>query len=270
LPRAFAGIGRAVTGGLRWLVLASGAGGRFGQGFHGGVIGDPAPGAGLRGLARTIANEYPEALVRALDLDTKDTPRAIARRIMAELLAAESPVVVGHEGGLRHGLELLPAEPLGDGALDLGRDAVVLLTGGEHEVTARTALELARTTGCHIELMARAPERDLRLEALEEHAASVRCHAGDARDPQAVRSVAENVHLTHRRLDGVIHAAALGETPRDLDRAYRAKLDGAAALAQAVRPDLGFFAVLCGLAGVRGDRGRAGEAAAEDACGTHP
>ncbi|MEU5993009.1 beta-ketoacyl synthase N-terminal-like domain-containing protein [Spirillospora sp. NPDC047418] len=268
LPGAFAGIGRAVTGGLRWLVLASGAGGRFGHGFHGGGIGDPAPGAGLRGLARTLANEYPEALVRALDLDTKDTPRAIARRIMAELLAPDAPVVVGHEGGLRHGLELLPAEPLGDGAPDLGRDAVVLLTGGEHEVTARTALELARTTGCHIELMARASGRDLRPEALEEHAASVRFHAGDARDPQAVRSVAENVQLTHRRLDGVIHAAALGEAPRDLENTYRAKVDGAAALARAVRPDLGFFAVLCGLAGVRGDRGRAGDAAAEDACGT--
>ncbi|CNF88991.1 polyketide synthase family protein [Mycobacterium tuberculosis] len=269
LPRAFAGIGRALTGGdLRWLVLASGAGGTFGHGFHGGGIGDPAPGAGLRGLARTIANEYPEVLVRALDLDTKDTPRAIARRIMAELLAADGPVVVGHEGGLRNGLELLPAEPLADGALDLGRDAVVLLTGGEHEVTARTALELARTTGCRIELMARAPEQDLRLEALEEHAASVRFHPGDARDPQAVRNVAENVHMTHRRLDGVIHAAGLGETPRELHRAYRAKVDGAAALAQAVRPDLGFFAVLCGLAGLRGDRGRAGDAAAEDACGT--
>ncbi|NKZ04522.1 SDR family NAD(P)-dependent oxidoreductase [Actinomadura latina] len=269
LPRAFAGIGRALSGDPRWVVLASGAGGTFGRGFHGGVVGDPVPGAGLRGLARTVARERPEALVRALDLDTEDTPRAIARRIMAELLAAGAPVVVGHEGGLRRGLELPPSGPPdGDGGPEIGRDGVVLLTGGEHGVAARTALELARTSGCHIELMGRAPESDMTLEALREHAASVRYHAGDAQDPQALRNAVENVRLTHRRLDGVIHAAALAGTPEEPDQAYRAKVDSAAALAEALPPDAGFFVVLCGLAGAPGDRGRAGDAAADDACGT--
>ncbi|MFA1545697.1 beta-ketoacyl synthase N-terminal-like domain-containing protein [Actinomadura chokoriensis] len=266
LPQAFAGIRRALDGGLRWLVLAGGSGGTFGSRFRGGAVGDPAPGAGLRGLARTVAKEYPEALVRALDMDTEDTPRAIARRIMAELTAAGAPVVVGHEGGLRHGLELLPAEPPGGGTLDLGRDGVVLLTGAEHRVTARAALELVRTSGCHIELMGRAPEPD--LGALREHAAGVRYHAGDARDPQTVRSVVESAYQTHRRLDGVIHGAGLEEHQSSPEEAYRAKVDVASALAQAVRPDLGFFAVLCGLAGVDGERGRAGDAAADDACGT--
>ncbi len=256
LPWAFAGIGRALEGEPRWLVLASGAGGTFGQGFAGGAAGDPAPGAGLRGLARTLARERPEALVRALDMDTDDTPRAIARRIMAELLAPDGPVAVGHRGGVRRGLELLPSEPP-DGAPDLGRDAVVVLTGGEHEVVARTALELARTSGCHIELMGRTPEQDVRL--MREHAASVRYHVGDARDAQAVRSLVENVQLTHRRLDGVIHAAGFAETPGGLEEAYRARVDGAAALAQAVPSGVGFFAVLCGL---RGDDMQAGD----DAC----
>jgi NAD(P)H-dependent flavin oxidoreductase YrpB (nitropropane dioxygenase family) len=262
LPSAFAGIERALSGEPRWLVLA---GGTLGHGFRGG-IGDPAPEAGLRGLARTLAHEYPEALVRALDLDTKDTPRAIARRIMAELLTADAPVAVGHEGGLRRGLHLLPSEPpQGDGVPKLGADGVVLLTGGEHEVIVRAALELARTSGCHIELMGRAPEQDI-PEALREHAASVRYHAGDARDAQAVRYVAENVQMAHRRLDGVIHAA-VGEMPESLGAAYRAKVDSASALARTVMPDVEFFAVLCGLAGVH-DQGQAGDAAADDACGT--
>ncbi|NVI88029.1 nitronate monooxygenase [Actinomadura sp. BRA 177] len=260
LPSAFAGIGRALSGELRWLVLA---GGTFGHGFRGG-IGDPAPEAGLRGLARMLAHEYPEALVRALDLDTKDTPRAIARRIMAELLTAEAPVVVAHEGGRRRGLQLLPSEPpQGEGVPKLGPDGVVLLTGGEHEVIVRAALELARTSGCHIELMGRTQDIP---DALEEHAASVRYHAGDARDAQAVRNVAENVQMAHRRLDGVIHTAG-GEMPESLGDAYRAKVDSASALAQTVMPDVGFFAVLCGLAGVH-DQGQAGDAAADDACGT--
>jgi acyl transferase domain-containing protein len=268
LPGAFAGIRRALEGGLRWLVLASGAGGTFGHRFRGGGIGDPAPGAGLRGLARTVAGEHPEALVRAVDMDTKETPRAIAQRVMAELLAAEAPVVVGHEHGLRHGLELLPAEPLGGGPADLGlgRDAVVLLTGAEHELTVRLAMELARTSGCHIELVGGAAEENLLLGDLREHAASVRYHA--VGDPYALQRVVEDVHHTHRRLDGVIHGAALPEAADSHERAYRAKVEAAVALVQAVRPDLGFLAVLCGLAGVRGERGRAGDAAADDACGT--
>jgi hypothetical protein len=113
--------------------------------------------------------------------------------------------------------------------------------------------------------MGRAPEQDI-PEALREHAASVRYHAGDARDAQAVRYVAENVQMAHRRLDGVIHAA-VGEMPESLGAAYRAKVDSASALARTVMPDVEFFAVLCGLAGVH-DQGQAGDAAADDACGT--
>ncbi|WP_433462933.1 SDR family NAD(P)-dependent oxidoreductase [Spirillospora sp. CA-128828] len=318
LPQAFEGIRDALAGGLRWLVLASGAGGTFGRRFDGGGIGDPGPGAGLRGLAQTVALEYPEVLVRALDVDTKDTPRAIAHRIMAELLTADAPVVVGHEGGLRHGLDVVPAATPPERALDLGPDGVVLLTGGARGITARVALELARTSGCHIEVMGRTPEpagepefpdvpdeaglrrtlvasgesrpaeieatvrrilteREIRrnLVALEEHAASVRYHAGDVREPHVVRDVVDGIHLRHRRLDGVVHGAGLVEdrlirdtTPESFARVYRTKADGAAALVQAVRPGLGFFVVFGSVAGVHGNRGQAGYAAANDACDT--
>ncbi|MEU8800074.1 SDR family NAD(P)-dependent oxidoreductase [Spirillospora sp. NPDC048819] len=322
LPQAYAGIRRALAGGLRWLVVGSGAGGRFGRRFDGGGIGDPAPGAGLRGLARTVAQEYPEVLVRALDVDTEDTPRAIAQRIMAELLDAEAPVVVGHEGDLRHGLSVVPAEPPGEppvtGAPPPGPDGVVLLTGGARGVTAQVALELARTSGCHIEVMGRTPEpvdgpafadvpdeAGLRralvasgegetgeieatvrrilaerethrnLEALREHAASVRYHSGDVRNAHAVRDVVTGAYRRHGRLDGVVHGAGLVEnrlvrdmTPESFEHLYRTKVDGACALAQAVEPDIGFFVVLGGIAGVHGVRGQVAHAAASDACDT--
>ncbi|MEU9845500.1 SDR family NAD(P)-dependent oxidoreductase [Actinomadura sp. NPDC048032] len=321
LPQAFAGVRQALAGGLRWLVFASGAGGTFGHRFGGGAVGDPGPGAGLAGLARTIAREYPEMLVRALDVDTKDTPRAIAQRILAELLTADAPVVVGHEGGRRNALDLIPAGPPGGGAAagpDLGPDGVVLLTGGARGATARVALEFARTSGCHVELVGRTPEpegepefpgaedeaglrralvahgeeqpaeieatvrrllaeREIRrtLTALSGHAASVRYHAADVRKPAAVRAVLDDVYRRHRRLDGVVHGAGLAgdrlvrdTSPESFARVYRTKVDGAAALVQAVRPGLGFFVVLGGLAGEHGDRGQAGCAAAGDACGT--
>ncbi|TDD58421.1 SDR family NAD(P)-dependent oxidoreductase, partial [Actinomadura rubrisoli] len=282
-------------------------------------VGDPTPGAGLRGLARTVAQEYPEVLVRAVDVDTKDTPRAVAQRIVAELLDADAPVAVGHEGDLRRGLTLVREELAGEARVaDLGPDGVVLLTGGARGITARAALALARTSGCHIEVMGRTPEpadapafpeaRDeasLRralvarggrapaeieaairrilaerevhrnLETLRRDAASVAYHAGDVRDPQAVRDVVEDVYLRHGRLDGVIHGAGLVEDrlvrdkePESFGRVYRTKVDGACALAAAVRPDVGFFVVFGSVAGVHGNRGQVDYSAANDACDT--
>ncbi|KAB2379975.1 SDR family NAD(P)-dependent oxidoreductase [Actinomadura montaniterrae] len=318
LPDAYAGIRGALAGGLRWLVVASGAGGTFGRAFDGGGIGDPGPGAGLRGLARTVAQEYPDTLVRAVDVDTKDTPRAIALRILAELLDARGPVVVGHEGDLRHTTRLVPAELRGEARVPLERDGVVLLTGGARGVTARVALELARTTGCHIEVMGRTlepvgpasfpdvpdeaglrralvaqggrrpaeieatvrrilAEREIRanLDALKEHAASVRYHAGDVREPRVVRDVVDRVYLRHGRLDGVVHGAGIVEDrlvrdkePQSFERVYRTKVDGASALAAAVKPDVGFFVVFGSVAGVHGNRGQADYAAANEACDT--
>ncbi|TDC60033.1 SDR family NAD(P)-dependent oxidoreductase, partial [Actinomadura sp. GC306] len=252
--------------------------------------------------------------VRALDVDTKDTPRAIAWRMLAELLDTGAPVVVGHEGGVRRGLTLVPAELSGEPVVPLDADGVVLLTGGARGVTARVALELARTSRCHIEIMGRTPEpvgepeypdipdeaglrralvaagrsqdieptirqilvdREIRrnLEALREHAASVRYHSGDVRDGFTVRELVGGVHRRHGRLDGIVHGAGLVENrliqdkmPLSFERVYRTKVDGACALAQAAKPNLGFFVVLGGLAGVQGARGEADHAAASDAC----
>src|SRR5690606_11963259 len=106
----------------------------------------------------TVAQEYPEVLVRALDLDTKATPRAIALRILAELLDADAPVAVGHEGRLRLGFTLVPQELDGEPVVPLAHDGVVLISGEARGFTAHVALELARTSGCHIEFLSRAPE----------------------------------------------------------------------------------------------------------------
>ncbi|MBW8484788.1 type I polyketide synthase [Actinomadura parmotrematis] len=158
LPGAYAGIRDTLAIGPRWLLLASGAGGAFGHRYDGGA-GDPTPGAGLRGLARTLALEYPGTRVRAVDLDVKDSPRALALRVLAELLDEDGPVEVGYEGDRRRTLAVAPAALADDGRpLALGSGGVVLLTGGARGITARVALALARTTGCHVELVGRTPE----------------------------------------------------------------------------------------------------------------
>ncbi|MCX5447780.1 type I polyketide synthase [Streptomyces nigrescens] len=160
LPGQFEGWRTALTGGARRLLLATAAGGTFGQDATEDAP-DPLPGAGLRGFARTAALEYPDVLIRAVDIDPKDRPERIAAHLLAELCAPGEPVVVGRTNGTRTTLRTVPA-PLPDdrtvlGRPSLGAGSVVLLTGGARGITARTALALARAHGCHIELLGRTP-----------------------------------------------------------------------------------------------------------------
>ncbi|CAM5651454.1 hypothetical protein SAVIM338S_06533 [Streptomyces avidinii] len=159
LPEAFPALQRTLTGGVRRLLLVTGNGG--------------APGAGLHGFARSAALEFPGRLIRAVDVHPKEDPERIAAQLVAELsditaeLAGASgaaadpgPASVGYtaQGG-RVTRRPVPA-PLGPAEVRpaLGPDSVVLLTGGARGITARTALALARATGCHVELMGRTPQ----------------------------------------------------------------------------------------------------------------
>ncbi|WP_221889761.1 SDR family NAD(P)-dependent oxidoreductase [Streptomyces sp. WAC06614] len=149
LPEVFGGLRRVLTGGVRWLVLVTGTAADPGA--------DPVPGAGIHGFARTAALEYPGTVVRAVDVDPKDHPERVAARLLAELCTPDGPASVTYgPDGARCARQAVPGgtAPL-RGELPLDRDAVVLLTGGARGITARTALALARATGCHVELLGR-------------------------------------------------------------------------------------------------------------------
>ncbi|MFD9481043.1 SDR family NAD(P)-dependent oxidoreductase [Streptomyces nojiriensis] len=154
LPEAFPGLRQALTTGTPRLLLVTGPG---------------TPGAGLHGFARSAALEYPDALVRAVRIHPKEDPERIAAQLVAELTdgadgngsGSGSGTSVGYTAeGARVARVPVPA-PLPAGPDDpplLDRNAVVLLTGGARGITARTALALARATGCHVELVGRTPE----------------------------------------------------------------------------------------------------------------
>ncbi|KOG43933.1 erythronolide synthase [Streptomyces decoyicus] len=173
LPGQYAGLRAALTGGARWLLLATAAGGTFGHDATEEAP-DPLPGAGLRGFARTAALEYPEVLIRAVDIDPKDRPERIAAHLLAELCAPGEPVVVGRTNGTRTTLRTvptpLPRDRAATGRPPLGADAVVLLTGGARGITARTAHALARAHGCHIELLGRTPLKETPEDPVLAHA----------------------------------------------------------------------------------------------------
>ncbi|MFD9370903.1 SDR family NAD(P)-dependent oxidoreductase [Streptomyces sp. NPDC060020] len=146
LPQLFPALRRTLTGGTQRLLLVTAPG---------------TPAAGLHGFARSAALEFPGALVRAVDVHPKEAPEQIAAQLLAELGCDAPHSSVGYTPeGTRTTRTPVPA-PLStaDGsAQPLGPDSVVLLTGGARGITARTALALARTTGCHIELLGRTPE----------------------------------------------------------------------------------------------------------------
>ncbi len=170
LPGAFPALRAAALGGSRRVLVVTGNGGRFGQAVAGEdgsaerrrtdtgpAAVQPTPGAGLAGLVRTIALEVPGLALRAVDVEPKEEPRGIAENLFVELLQPGGPVVVGYREGVR-ALPSVGESPLvGAGELPAGldRSSVVLLTGGARGITAAVAVELARRSGCAIELIGR-------------------------------------------------------------------------------------------------------------------
>ncbi|MGH3830832.1 MAG: SDR family oxidoreductase [Pseudonocardiaceae bacterium] len=155
LPDGFAGLRDAVLGGVSQLLVATGSGGRFGRAHNPNGV----AGVGLAGLVRTIAREFPDRLVRVIDVDPKEEPVHIAGYLLAELLTRHAPTAVGCAAGQRVTLRLTPA-PLDPGAVRTPRlrpDSVVLLTGGARGITARVAIGLAQAGAGHLELIGRTP-----------------------------------------------------------------------------------------------------------------
>lgn len=154
LPDAFPVFQAALARGPRQLLAVQGADGGS---------------AGLHGLFRTVAREYPDTVARVVEVaDT--APDAVADALIAELLAPDSEPVVLRTAAGRHGLELVEtplgalatngAGPAGDGvaeasAIGLDRDSVVLLVGGARGITAKFAVALAAASRCRIELLGR-------------------------------------------------------------------------------------------------------------------
>ncbi|WP_242424155.1 SDR family NAD(P)-dependent oxidoreductase, partial [Frankia sp. EI5c] len=298
LPAGFPALRAAALAGPRRLVVVTGLGGDLGRG---GESVEPAAGVGLAGLVRTLAHELSDTQVRLVDIHPKAQPRRIAERLLAELFDPAAPIVVGYRDDVRISPELRAveladagADPAAAGGALAGLDAagVVLLTGGARGITARTALALARATGCAVELVGRTPlprgpedpataaaqdapalrraliaagvrrpaqieqrigrilaEREIRatLATLAETASSVRYHAIDVRDGAALAEVIADVYRRHGRLDGVVHGAGVlddrllrSKTPESFDRVFGTKVDGARALLDALRPDVGF------------------------------
>jgi acyl transferase domain-containing protein/NAD(P)H-dependent flavin oxidoreductase YrpB (nitropropane dioxygenase family)/NADP-dependent 3-hydroxy acid dehydrogenase YdfG len=147
------------------VVAATARGGRFG--IDGEADGFPG-GAGVAGFLKTLALEWPEARVKAIDLDRDEPPAALAARLLDEITAGDREVEVGFVSGRRQVLRpveaplAVPAGPahavgLDASAAGLGPGAVVLVTGGARGITGEAVVELARRHRPTFVLVGRSP-----------------------------------------------------------------------------------------------------------------
>ncbi|WP_306204815.1 SDR family NAD(P)-dependent oxidoreductase [Actinoplanes sp. RD1] len=175
LPGAFGSLKQALSDGLRWLVAA-------------GPVGGSARTDGLPGLFRTIAREYPDTLVRYVEVDPASA--TLAEDLLTELgdAGGEPIVQLGPDGRtavhlIGTGLGMLAdagAGPAGEGiaeaqAIGLDPDSVVVLIGGARGITPWFAQTVAAATRCRVELVGRTPlpqtDEDPELAAAADKAA---------------------------------------------------------------------------------------------------
>ena len=111
-------------------------------------------GAGVAGMIRTAAREYPEVIVRAVSGNTDSAD------VLAELgwPSVDEPVIEFREG-VRGAIRWQRVErelSFGDDPLGL-TDGVIAVTGGARGVGAKVAAGLARRYGCSIAMFGRSP-----------------------------------------------------------------------------------------------------------------
>ena len=166
--------------------------------------GDRAWLAGIAGIAKTAAQEWPRASVKVIDLAGSGRSAAVlAAAIFAELLEGGSEMEVGlSPAGGRVTLATLPRSgDVASSAAALGEHPVVLSAGGGRGVTAACMIALARRTGGRFILLGSTPllEEPPGLQDLRDEASLTRALAeasracGDALEPSRLGAQARTI-----------------------------------------------------------------------------
>jgi NAD(P)-dependent dehydrogenase (short-subunit alcohol dehydrogenase family)/acyl carrier protein len=140
------------------LLSVTGLGGRIG-------FGRPLPDGyfaghgGVAGFTKCLGYEWPEVLVRVVDLDPERPAPEQVDRLLGELGDPDGPFEVGYDNGRRVTWQCDPGpvDQTAAPAVELGPDSTVLITGGARGVTAKVALEFAKRFRPKLVLVGRSP-----------------------------------------------------------------------------------------------------------------
>ena len=108
--------------------------------------------AGLPGLVKSLAQEWPEVMVRCWDVDPAEGDEALPSMAWPDIGSWDNAVEVGYSSHGRCTLQAVQA-PLRRSAppqVKLGRDSVVLVTGGARGIGAHVCAALAAQHGCRV------------------------------------------------------------------------------------------------------------------------
>ncbi|WP_437595490.1 SDR family NAD(P)-dependent oxidoreductase [Sorangium sp. So ce590] len=210
--------------------------------------------AGMYGLARSIAKEYPRLKVSCIDVGTEELGRP--EEALASAVIAEPGHLRGKEVALRGGkrfqrsmaalpLPLPAAEPYRQGG-------VYLVLGGASGLGSLFSQHLAEAHGARFVWLGRRPLGDgvkQQISEVEARGGEVLYLQADAGDPTSLRAAVARAKAHFGALHGVIHSAVvLGDHPiATTDEAtftagVRAKIAGSVAVHQAVAGEpLDFF-----------------------------
>jgi acyl transferase domain-containing protein/NAD(P)H-dependent flavin oxidoreductase YrpB (nitropropane dioxygenase family)/NAD(P)-dependent dehydrogenase (short-subunit alcohol dehydrogenase family) len=114
--------------------------------------------AAVCGFLKTVPREWSEVAARTVDFELDSDAAVVSKILAAELLCRDGVTEAGYSEGTRKTLRSVKS-PLGTtpSAVSLGRDSVVLLTGGARGITAAIALEIANAFQPKIVLLGRSP-----------------------------------------------------------------------------------------------------------------
>ncbi|MEA2079607.1 MAG: SDR family NAD(P)-dependent oxidoreductase, partial [Pseudomonadota bacterium] len=140
------------------VIAVSCLGGYFARSGNGGLAGLRVQG-GAVGLIKSLREEWQDVRAKAVDVDSDQTPEAIAEQVMKELRLPGGRLEVGYPGGVRHVFHTEPAPFSEAVALDPASDWVVLATGGARGITAEVLNGLA-AAGLTLILTGRTPFPD--------------------------------------------------------------------------------------------------------------
>lgn len=150
---------QAARQGGGWVVGATGMGGDFACGPR--ASGEdfcPAQ-AGIPGLLKSLAIEWPGVRVKAVDLNLREPSADLANHLVQEFLTADRLVEVGYRGSERLSIEpvLSLVTTAAESRIRIDAGSVILVSGGARGITADVAIELARRYRPNLVLVGRSP-----------------------------------------------------------------------------------------------------------------
>ncbi len=168
---------------------------------------------GALGFTKALAHEWPDARVKAIDVDTRIAVSALAAHIVDELLSTDASSEVGFTQDGRVQVELVPTALNTSKQTAFGADDVVLITGGAKGLGVKFATALAQNFKVTLALTGRsaATEETGKVIAALKQAGAKACsyHVMDVRDATSVERAVADIRKTYGKIDGVVHSAGV-------------------------------------------------------------